>query len=79
MTLSPIEIAKAFDAGLLKDANSNATAREIIEELGSRRIRYGVVRNQKLTDGPPKIGDAVQDFETSSAVEVTEDQRGTAM
>ncbi|EON62506.1 hypothetical protein W97_01729 [Coniosporium apollinis CBS 100218] len=56
MTLSPIEIAKAFDAKLLKDAGSNATAEEIVTLLGSRRVQYGVSKGQELVDMPPKVG-----------------------
>ncbi|KAJ9643991.1 hypothetical protein H2199_003857 [Coniosporium tulheliwenetii] len=55
MTLSPIEIANAFDAKLLKDAGSNATAEEIVKLLGSRKVQYGVSRGQELADLPPKV------------------------
>lgn len=54
-TLSPIEIAKAFDAKLLKDAGSNATAEEIVTLLGSRRVQYGVSKGQELVDMPPRV------------------------
>jgi hypothetical protein len=53
ISLNPIEIAKAFNAPLLRSHDSNATARVLFHELGSRPARYGaVVVDQKImTEG----------------------------
>ena len=42
-TLSPIEIAKAFDAPLLLNSDSNLNAQELLREVGERPVRYGAV------------------------------------
>ena len=39
---SPVEIAKAFNAPLLADANSNDTAATMVRILGEREVRYGI-------------------------------------
>lgn len=41
--MSPLEIAKAFNAPLLSDVGSNMTATQISEEVGCTRVRYGEV------------------------------------
>ena len=42
-SMSPLEIAKAFNAPLLSDVGSNMTATQISEEVGCTRVRYGEV------------------------------------
>lgn len=42
-TLSPIEIAKAFDAPSLLNSDSNLNAQELLREVGDRPVRYGAV------------------------------------
>jgi hypothetical protein len=41
VTLNPIEIAKAFDAPFFQGPGSNATERELVQNTGSRLLRYG--------------------------------------
>jgi hypothetical protein len=41
VSLSPIEIAKAFAAPSLHDANSNTKASAILKELGDEKVSYG--------------------------------------
>ncbi|KAI5783243.1 hypothetical protein DFH27DRAFT_656389 [Peziza echinospora] len=42
VTLSPVEIARAFGAAVLIDAGSNSTVEEILEQVGSElKIQYG--------------------------------------
>lgn len=41
VSMSPIEIAKAFDAPLLRGTDDNGVAREILAETGHKPIRYG--------------------------------------
>ena len=41
MSLSPIEIAKAFDAPMLQECGSNMTVPEALKVVGRNRIQYG--------------------------------------
>ncbi len=41
--MSPLEIARAFDAPLLRKAESNATWREIARKVGNRNVTYGEI------------------------------------
>lgn len=43
VSLSPIEIAKAFNAPLLAESHPNAEVRRLLRECGEQRLRYGVV------------------------------------
>jgi hypothetical protein len=50
-SLSPLEVAKAFNAPLLRsDQSSNASIDKLLREIGDRRVRYGEVRF-RLEDG----------------------------
>lgn len=42
-SLSPLEIARAFDAPLLRDTEYNSTWKQITERVGERHVRYGEV------------------------------------
>jgi hypothetical protein len=42
VSMSPIETAKAFNAPLLKNEDSNAEADRLIENLGHMGVKYGV-------------------------------------
>ena len=44
VSFSPVEIAKAFDAPLLQGAYSNGEAEGILKDVGHKRLRYGVKR-----------------------------------
>ena len=52
VSLSPIEIAKAFDAPLLKGRGTNAEIEDLLGEIGSTRVRYGeaVVRKNAASN-----------------------------
>ncbi len=41
--MSPFAIALAFDAPILKDVNSAAGNRGVVEELGDKMLKFGVV------------------------------------
>lgn len=43
VTLSPVETAKAFNAPILSSNDSNATVWDLLEEVGTRSVRYGAV------------------------------------
>jgi len=43
VSMSPLEIAKAFDAARLEDVDSNAETRRLLKEAGTRSVRYGAV------------------------------------
>lgn len=43
MTMSPVELAKAFNAPLLRNEDSNAKGTALVSKVGDRAIRYGVV------------------------------------
>ncbi|KAI9729176.1 MAG: hypothetical protein M1834_007083 [Cirrosporium novae-zelandiae] len=45
-SMSPVEIAKAFGAPLLANVDSNATARQMLAEVGGKKVRYGEVTTQ---------------------------------
>jgi hypothetical protein len=48
VALSPIEVAKAFNAPILSNYDSNASVHALLDEVGAREIRYGSVQ---LTPG----------------------------
>jgi hypothetical protein len=48
VSMSPLEIAKAFDAQILKGVDSNAEVRTLLKEIGSRGVQYGVVDHTLL-------------------------------
>lgn len=43
VSLSPIEIARAFQAPVLADVHSNRPVHELLREVGNRRVRYGML------------------------------------
>jgi hypothetical protein len=43
MTLSPIEIAKAFNAPSLANSDSNLAIKALLKEVGSRELIYGAI------------------------------------
>jgi hypothetical protein len=51
MTMSPVEIAKAFNAPLLQGADSNAEIKSLINQTGARNVTYGVT-----TGSQPVVG-----------------------
>ncbi|KAK0766505.1 hypothetical protein N5P37_000230 [Trichoderma harzianum] len=50
VSLDPFEIAKAMGAPLLNHGSSNSSADQILDLLGSRKVKYG-----ELVDGEPKV------------------------
>ena len=42
-TMSPIETAKAFNAPMLQNEDSNANSSALLREIGDRRVQYGAV------------------------------------
>ncbi|KAK5168607.1 uncharacterized protein LTR77_005916 [Saxophila tyrrhenica] len=44
-TLSPLEIAKAFDAPMLVDVLGNSSGNEIAKVEGCRKVKYGAISN----------------------------------
>ena len=63
VSMSPVEIAKAFGAPALVSSDSNATAKELLREVGERQIRYGACSTanigangmEKLAMGDPEV------------------------
>jgi hypothetical protein len=43
VSFSPLEFAKAFNAPILAPANSNSSGRDLANELGDLRMKYGAV------------------------------------
>ena len=46
VTMSPVEMAHAFDAPIFRKEGTNLTAEELIDSVGKRRVQYGVLRSQ---------------------------------
>ena len=45
VSMSPLEIAKAFNAPFLKsNESSNAEIKRLLKDIGERRVKYGEVR-----------------------------------
>ncbi|KAE9376429.1 hypothetical protein N431DRAFT_330742 [Stipitochalara longipes BDJ] len=51
VSMSPIEIGKAFNAPLLRSEDSNADADNLIQSLGHVGVRYGVIQTGAGNDG----------------------------
>jgi hypothetical protein len=49
-TLSPLEIARAFDAPLLRGTEYNSTWEQITDRVGDRYVRYRGVNEESLSD-----------------------------
>ncbi|KAI9695641.1 MAG: hypothetical protein M1820_008488 [Bogoriella megaspora] len=47
VSFSPLEIARAFDAPLLTDVESNTNGNEIARKMGSKKVKYGVIDEEK--------------------------------
>jgi Protein of unknown function (DUF3176) len=43
MSMSPLEIAKAFNAPCLVNSDSNASAQKLLSEIGETPVRYGAI------------------------------------
>ena len=52
VSLSPIEVAKAFGAPVLRGANSNARASALVKQVGHRPIKYGVISDMRIARKP---------------------------
>ncbi|RYP60063.1 hypothetical protein DL771_010638 [Monosporascus sp. 5C6A] len=50
-SLSPVEITRAFDAPLTRDADSNAEVGALLKQIGDRKVRYCYVAVQQGKDG----------------------------
>jgi hypothetical protein len=61
--MSPIEIAKAFNAPLLRQLDSNAEASELCENVGEMGVRYGVVSTGSV-NGRSEGKEGVHNVET---------------
>lgn len=53
-SMSPLELAKAFNAPLLAEVGSNSTAAEISQAVGLKRVRYGDVVSESQYLIPPE-------------------------
>ncbi|KAF3484459.1 uncharacterized protein GIQ15_03783 [Arthroderma uncinatum] len=51
VTMSPIELAKAFDSPLLNCEDSNAVVGTLVERIGERTVRYGIVSDEVAQGG----------------------------
>ena len=52
LTLSPLNIALAFDSPLLKDVNSAGGAKGVVRELGGLKVKFGVVEPGERLEAP---------------------------
>jgi hypothetical protein len=52
-SMSPVETAKAFNAPLLRNDDSNASIKNLVEELGHLKVKYGAVEAAR-NDSPFK-------------------------
>ena len=50
--MSPIEIAKAFNAPISRQVDSNTEAEQLIQSLGELDVRYGLVSTRNGNDEP---------------------------
>jgi hypothetical protein len=50
ISMSPIETAKAFGAPFLDGVDSNATIKQILKEVGRKKIQYGVLESTDAGD-----------------------------
>lgn len=55
VSMSPLEIGKAFGAESLNPINSNARADQIVKRLGDNEIRYGLVDGTRMLIAPRNI------------------------
>lgn len=53
VSLNPLEIAKAFNAEMLRGDGSNASARHLAKDFGDKEVKYGEVMNDG--SNPPGI------------------------
>lgn len=77
VTMSPMEIAKAFNAPSLQTLNSNATASDLLRELQDRAVRYGAVAMDEMTD----VGSEASPYSATKSprAEVTDDVPASRM
>jgi hypothetical protein len=79
MSLSPIEIANAFDSPILAEVHSDVRGSDIARDYGSREVRYGVSisQNEKeilvnrrkiLVDDSYKVGSIITDKTLLSSI-----------
>lgn len=57
VSMSPIETARAFNAPLLRNSDSNAPARSLLRQVGTRPVKYGVVRSTHDDQEPTRPED----------------------
>lgn len=50
VSMSPIETAKAFNAPMLRHGDSNAPAGDLLKQVGSQPVKYGVVHDANAED-----------------------------
>lgn len=50
VTLSPLEIARAFDAPAFKGTSGNVTVDRLVKDVQGRKLRYGVVQDEKAQE-----------------------------
>ena len=57
VSMSPIEIAKAFAAPGLKECNSNADAEGMLKEIGKQEVRYGALTTATARDSSDRVNE----------------------
>lgn len=45
VSMSPLETAKAFDAPIMKEADSSAPAKALLNQVGGKPVKYGLVND----------------------------------
>lgn len=74
-TMSPLDLAKAFEAPLLKNVNSAAGSRGIVKAMGDVKVRLGQATEQRVDD--PEKGFVRSRLAIAEADGVVTPQKGT--
>ena len=73
LSLSPLEIAKAFDAPLLQGVPGNRNVNDMLDEIGATKVRYG---DSGMTVSTTVYGDEVRKIEMGPATDIRPPTRG---
>ena len=73
--MSPLDVAQAFEAPLLKNVNSAAGSRGIVRAMGDVKVRLGQVTEQRVDD--PEKGFVKSRLAIAEADRVVTPQKGT--
>ncbi|OQV04508.1 hypothetical protein CLAIMM_09375 [Cladophialophora immunda] len=69
VSMSPIETAKAFNAPVLRSSDSNASAKALLNQVGNRQVKYGLVSGVEVRGGGESNESVYRDSPSTSALE----------